>query len=279
MLSHGRWRVALAVVGALVAMTTVAGAGAAEPVRVHAAGSLRAVLAELTSTFTRTSGVPVQVEYGASGLLLRRLAAGAPSDVFLSANLEHPQVLARAGKAGPVVLFARNEICALARRVLGLTPETLPDRLLDPAVRLGTSTPKADPSGDYAWEAFRKAGSVRQGSRERLEAMALQSTGGPSSPPPPPARSVYGLLLERGEADVFLTYCTNTAQAVREVPGLESIPLPAALRVGADYGLTVLAGAPESAYRFALFVLSPAGQGILEHAGFTAPGRPRPAGS
>ena len=29
--------------------------------------------------------------------------------------------------------------------------------LLDPQWKLGTSTPKADPSGDYAWEVFRRA--------------------------------------------------------------------------------------------------------------------------
>jgi ABC-type molybdate transport system substrate-binding protein len=42
---------------------------------------------------------------------------------------------------------------------------------------------------------------------------------------------------------------------------------------------TAIPPAQESAYRFALFVLSPAGQDILEHAGFTAPARTRPAGS
>jgi molybdate transport system substrate-binding protein len=36
---------------------------------------------------------------------------------------------------------------------LGVTPTSLLDRMLDSSVKLGTSTPKADPSGDYAWEA------------------------------------------------------------------------------------------------------------------------------
>jgi len=63
-----------------------------------------------------------------------------------------PLALQAAGKAGPVVLFARNRLCALVRPDLDVTSETLLSAMLDPAVRLGTAPPKADPSGDYAWE-------------------------------------------------------------------------------------------------------------------------------
>src|SRR5262249_44475838 len=159
-------------------------------------------------------------------------------------NMEHPEALARAGRAGPVVRFARNRLCALARPELGLTTETVLERMLDPAVTLGTSTPRADPAGDYAWGVFQRAAAIRAGSQARLEAKARQLVGGPTSPRPPPDRSVYGQLLAERQADLFLTYCTNAAQAVREVPGLVVVALPPALAVGADYGLTTLAGAP-----------------------------------
>jgi len=56
------------------------------------------------------------------------------------------------------------------------------------------------------------------------------------------------------------------------VPGLQVVDLPEALAVRTDAGLTVLHGSPTAAYRFALFVLSQAGQGILAQFGFTAPG-------
>ena len=42
---------------------------------------------------------------------------------------------------------------------------------------------------------------------------------------------------------MFLTYCTNAALAVRELPSLQVVALPAPLAVGADYGLTVLTAA------------------------------------
>ena len=88
--------------------------------------------------------------------------------------------------------------------------------MLDPAVKLGTSTPKADPSGDYAFELFERV--ERSGARRPggplLADKALQLTGGPNSPPPPAGRNVYGMLVATGQADVFLTYCTNAVVAV-----------------------------------------------------------------
>jgi ABC-type molybdate transport system substrate-binding protein len=74
---------------------------------------------------------------------------------------------------------------------------------------------------------------------------------------------------------VFLTYCTNAAQAVREAPSLQVVALPAALAVGAEYGLTVLAGAhAERAGRLVSFILPPEGQAILARHGFAAPTPP-----
>jgi molybdate transport system substrate-binding protein len=249
--------------------------GQGDRVRLHAAGSLRAALTEVARDFTAASGVRVDLVFGASGLLRERLERGEPGDVFASANMEHPEALARAGKAGPVVLFARNRLCALARPEVRVTEGTLLDRMLDPAVTLGTSTPRADPSGDYAREVFRRAEALRPGSHARLEARARRLVGGPTSSPPPADRSVYVQLLVAGEADVFLTYCTNAAQAVRELPSLRVVPLRAPLAVGADYGLTVLTAAhAERAGRLVSFILSPEGQAILTRHGFAAPTGP-----
>ncbi|MGC2199549.1 MAG: substrate-binding domain-containing protein [Stellaceae bacterium] len=83
------------------------------------------------------------------------------------------------------------------------------------------------------------------------------------------------MLIERGAADIFLTYCTGARAAQKESPWHQMIALPDALAVGADYGLTVITGAPRSAYRFALFILSPEGQQILDRYGFAAPNLPQ----
>ena len=43
---------------------------------------------------------------------------------------------------------------------------------------IAPSTPKADPSGDYAFELFRKAEAIKPGAQTALEKKALQLTGG-----------------------------------------------------------------------------------------------------
>ena len=241
---------------------------------VFAAGSLRGPLTEAARAFEATAaGVPVVLSFGASGLLRDRINAGADVQVFASANMAHPQSLSAAGSFGATQVFTRNALCAVVRPGLVVTPDTLVATLLRPDVKLGTSTPKADPSGDYAFEMFERierTGAGPAGSGKALAAKALQLTGGPTSPPPPPDRNVYGVLVADGQADVFITYCTNAVVARKEQPGLQVVDVPAAINVAADYGLAVRKEATPAAQAFAAYLLSPAGQAILRKAGFGA---------
>jgi molybdate transport system substrate-binding protein len=242
-------------------------------VRLYAAGSLRAALTEVIAAFEKAQSVKVEPTFGASGLLRERLASGEQGDLFASADVGQPLALQSAGKAGPVVLFARNRLCALVRPNLAVTSETLLTTMLDPTVRLGTSTPKADPSGDYAWEVFRRAEAVRPGSRERLEAKVIKLTGDPAMPQPPPDRNVYAWHVAENRADLFLGYCTNAKAFKNELPDGRVVELPPELSIGAEYGLTVLeaAAAPRTAAALALYILSNDGQRVLHEHGFDAP--------
>jgi ABC-type molybdate transport system substrate-binding protein len=262
-------RLSVALAALAIMMTP---AMAEETVLLHAAGSLRAALTDVAKAFEATGLGKVQAKFGASGLLKDEIAGGAKAEVFASANMEHPLALAAEKRSGPVALFARNRLCALARPGLEATQAALLDRMLDPQTKLGTSTPKADPSGDYAWEVFRRAEKLHPGAFAILENKALQLTGGPSSPPALQGRSIYGDLIAQGAADVFLTYCTNALAAQKENPTQQIVQLPDTLAVGADYGLTVMNGASVPAYQFALFILSAEGQRMLAKHGFAAPG-------
>jgi molybdate transport system substrate-binding protein len=262
-------RLSVALAALAIMMTP---AMAEETVLLHAAGSLRAALTDVAKAFEATGLGKVQAKFGASGLLKDEIAGGAKAEVFASANMEHPLALAAEKRSGPVALFARNRLCALARPGLEVTQAALLDRMLDPQTKLGTSTPKADPSGDYAWEVFRRAEKLHPGAFAILEKKALQLTGGPSSPPALQGRSIYGDLIAQGAADVFLTYCTNALAAQKENPTQQIVQLPDTLAVGADYGLTVMNGASVPAYQFALFILSAEGQRMLAKHGFAAPG-------
>src|SRR6516165_6836695 len=261
-------------VGALTLLmyAMIGSATAAETITVYAAGSLKSALTDLAEIYESATGNTVSTRYGASGLLKDEISNGAKADVFASANMEHPQALHEQNKSGPVIRFARNTLCALVKPGPKVDSANLLEYMLDPGVKLGTSTPKADPSGDYALEVFRKADAIRPGAQAALENKALQLTGGAGSETPPVGRTAYGWHVAEGRADIFLTYCTNAVVAQEENPGQQIVSLPDNLAVGADYGLTVLSGSSPLAQQFTDFIMSPDGQAILTKHGFT-PGK------
>ena len=246
-------------------------AAGADPVQVYAAGSLRDALTEIARDHEARTGQKVVLTFAASGLLRERIEQGAPAQVFASADTKHPQRLANQGQWQAPVVFTRNTLCALAQGTVAVTPDTLLSTMLQPQVRLGISTPKADPAGDYAWALFQKADALQAGATARLETKALQLTGGAQSAQAPAGRNTYAWVMEQNRADVFLTYCTNAVAARAEVPSLQVVAVPEALQVGAAYGLTVRAGAPAQAQAFAQAVLQPPAQAVFRRLGFAAP--------
>lgn len=241
------------------------------PIELRAAGSLKAAMSDIIAAYQAQSQMSVVAQYAPSGLLLKRIQEGEKVDIFASANMKHPQALVDSGQGEAVQMFARNQLCAVAQDTVQVTSSTLLDTLLDPKIKVGTSTPKADPAGDYAWAVFAKAEAVKPNAKAALETKALQLTGGPESVKPPKDRNPYGWVMENKQADIFLTYCTNAVLAKKEVPSLQIIDLPQELAVGADYGLLVLQGANTAAKPLAEFILSTKGQAILSRYGFQPP--------
>ncbi|MCZ8250935.1 MAG: molybdate ABC transporter substrate-binding protein [Hylemonella sp.] len=241
------------------------------PLQVYAAGSLREALTAIAADYEARTGQKVVLSFGASGLLRERIEKGEGAQVFASADTDHPQRLAARGGWQVPQVFTRNSLCALTAAHVAATPSTLLQTMLRSDVRVGTSTPKADPSGDYAWALFRKADAVQPGAYAVLDAKALKLTGGADSPKPPPGRGTYAWVMDQGQADVFLTYCTNAVAAQKDVPRLKIVQVPPELQVGAAYGLTVRDGAPAAARDFARYLLSEAGQAPLQRLGFGRP--------
>ena len=277
---HSVWGVSSLMLGVMVlsgcatqqaATPAQPAAAVGDPVQVYAAGSLRDALTEIARDHEARTGQKVVLTFAASGLLRERIEQGAPAQVFASADTKHPQRLANQGQWQAPVVFTRNTLCAAAQGTVAVTSDTLLSTILQPQVRLGISTPKADPAGDYAWALFQKADALQPGATARLEAKALQLTGGANSAQAPAGRNTYAWVMEQNRADVFLTYCTNAVAARAEVPSLQVVAVPEALQVGAAYGLTVRAGAPAQAQAFAQAVLQPPAQAVLRRLGFAAP--------
>lgn len=240
-----------------------------EPIRVYAAGSLTGALTAVARLYTQQTGERVETEFGPAGLMRERIERGEKADVFASANMEHPQSLADRGLATPPVVMARNRFCARALPAFGLTTANFFERLMDPAVQLGTSTPKADPGGDYAWMLFAKAEKLRPGAQATLEAKAQQLVGGTNNPPVPAGQNAMQYFFAQKKVDISLGYCSS--RQTTPDPAFSLVELPAELAITANYGLSVLNTRPaqrEAALRFALFVLSPPAQSLLAQYGF-----------
>lgn len=264
--------ISLALAGCASTGKTPVLADAPGPVlQVYAAGSLRGALTAIAGEYQARSGQKIAFTFGPSGLLRERIEKGEPAQLFASADTEHPQRLAARGGWQTASVFVRNGLCALTSERVVTTPATLLDTLLRPEVRVGASTPKSDPSGDYTWALFRKAEGLRAGAYARLDAKTLKLAGGADSPKPPDGISAYGWLMDQGRADVFLTYCTNAVAAQKEVPRLKVVQVPPELQVAAAYGLTLRTGASPAASAFAQALLAAPAQAVFQRFGFAPP--------
>jgi molybdate transport system substrate-binding protein len=239
----------------------------ADTLTVTAAGSLRAAITDLLAHFPRHSDDVSTPEFGASGLMRQKIESGAQVDVFASADVEQPHKLAEGHPERLVILFARNSMCALSRPDLGLSQTNLLDRLLDPAVRIATSTPGSDPLGTYSWQVFARADAVKPGARATLEGKAKILVGGGEKTPPLVAGkgAIEGIFLSK-QADVMLIYCSAVAGIQKELPTLTSVKLPPNLSVQPADGLIILDDKPV-ALRFVAYVMSEEGQATLQRHG------------
>jgi molybdate transport system substrate-binding protein len=248
-----------------ISIAAIVRAHAGDPVRIYAAGSLSGVMPELIAASGLPPGAVAPPVFGPAGVLRSRLMAGEHADLFASADLAQPEAVAT-GKSALVVPFARNRMCVVAPAKLGLTKDNLLDRLLSSDTRLATSTPGADPGGDYARAVFKRADTIRPGAEATLTQKSLLLLGGPGSMSPQSGHSPAATIFLGNHADALLYYCSGTAAVAREVPGMVSTPVPDTLEVGPVYGLAVFSDQPD-ANRLALFILSENGQAIIAKGG------------
>jgi molybdenum ABC transporter molybdate-binding protein len=251
----------------VLALMQSAGAHAAGlPPVVYAAGSLRSGLDEIVAHFASRTGISFDVSYQPSGKLRKDIESGARPEAFASAAIAHTDALFREGYLRNSVTFARNNMCLLAAPGVDLGQGSLLSKMLDPALRLGTSTPQVDPAGDYAWQVFHKAEALQSGAYDQLNLKAMQLLGNPAIPAQA-TRSIAQLLRDR-QVDLFLTYCSYAEKTAAEVPGVTWRKLDEDLNVETSYGIGALSFADDRADRFINFILSMEGQKILARHGF-----------
>ncbi len=152
-----RWAAVLMAIGCLLAWRPIM----ADEVRVAAASDLAYCLEELHAALQRKfPALEIRHSSGSSGNFFAQIKAGAPFDVFLSADVDYPRALVAAGLAdgnsltpyalGRIVLWSRDDRLAVQQ---GLA------MLRAPGIRkIAIANPEHAPYGRAAREALQQSG-------------------------------------------------------------------------------------------------------------------------
>lgn len=236
-----------AVVFAAACVTlTACGADDGETVAVFAAASLADAFGEIATAFEAANpGVDVGLSHTASSSLREQVLAGAPADVFASADTSNMDVVVESGIADRATPFATNRLRLVVPSGNPADVTTLAD-LADPDLLIGLCAAEA-PCGRFGREALASAGVTP----------AIDTNE-------PDVRSLL-TKIEAGELDAGIVYVTDVIAAGDVVEGID---IPDEHDVVAVYPIAALT---DEGDEFVAFVLSDAGQGILRAHGFGAP--------
>jgi len=135
-------------------------------ISVAAAADLTFTLADIAKEYEAKTHNKLKITYGSSGNFFSQIQNGAPFDVFLSADLEHPRKLQAAGliESGTLYRYAIGEIAIWSPAELDLQPgKKMWNTLLDPRVqKIAVANPAHAPYGSAAITALKKAGIYEQ---------------------------------------------------------------------------------------------------------------------
>lgn len=240
-----------------IAFAAATGVAFAADLTVSAAASLTNAFKEITQSYQmQYPDARVALNFGASGALLQQMAKGAPVDVFASADQE---TMDMAEKQGLVAAsdrrdFVRNALVLIEPVDSKLAIRRLEDLGQSGIKRVAIGNPASVPVGRYTRHALEAA---KLWTMVQAKAISTQNV----------RQSLD--YVARGEVDAGFVYATDAAimrdriRVALEVPLAVAISYPIAKTSGSTNG--------EEAKRFVGFVLSPAGQAILNKYGFRKP--------
>lgn len=237
----------LVVLGGVVA-ALLAGCGRDAPdksITVFAAASLTDAFTEVGAAFEAANpGTTVAFSFAGSSALREQILAGAPADVFASANASNMDRVVDADAAGEPVDFATNvlQIAVSPGNEAGVTGL---DDFADAELLIGLCAEEV-PCGDFGREVLANAGVTPQIDTNEPDVRSLLTK------------------IQAGELDAGIVYLTDVRAAGDAIAGIE---IPAAQNVVATYPIAT-ASDSDVAEAFVAFVLSDVGHAILESYGF-----------
>jgi molybdate transport system substrate-binding protein len=243
---------------------------AADPVVVFAAASLKNALDDATAGWAKDTGKTVRISYAGSNALAKQIEAGAPADLFISADQAWMDYAEKVGsvRPGSRVDLLRNALVLIATGPKNVSSD--PQVALAPDLgstltrilgggKLAMATIDAVPAGKYG-----KAALETLGAWDLVKGQVAQAEN---------VRACL-LLVARGEAPLGIVYATDAAaepgvHVVATFPSDSHPPIvyPAAL---------VKDSRNPDAAALLTYLRSPGARGSFERQGFAVIGKPDP---
>lgn len=241
---------AINMVTTLFCMLIMATPALAGDINLSVAASLKEVINELSDSFAKKHpGVKFLKNFGASGALAKQIESGAPVDILIAANLEWMDYLKnkKLVDTASIGTFTYNTLV-----FAGAPGKASSMQDLIKLERIAIGSPKSVPAGEYATEAFKKAGIARQ-----LEKKLVM------------ARDVRECLMyaERGEVDGAFIYKTDALQA-KQAKILFTVPQELYPRVTYPMALTVAGTKNKDAAAFFTYLHGDEAKSVLTKYGF-----------
>lgn len=191
------------------------GGGSARPsLTVFAAASTSNAMTDIARLYESTRGARVVMSFGASSTLARQIGAGAPVDLYLSADQTWTDHLAETGQIEPESRrnLLKNELVLIAPADSAIRVSITPDLDITEAFaeveHVAVADPAHVPAGRYAQQALQSLGWWTA-----LESRLI------------PAQDVRAALrlIEIGEAEIGIVYTSDAASSSR-VRTLDTFP-------------------------------------------------------
>ena len=253
-------RAALLAIAAALAVSLAAFTACAEKnnsIVVFAAASLRNALNEIDAVYEAETGQKVTVSYAASSALAKQIEAGAPADIFISADIAWMDYAAAKNLIKPETRgnLVGNDLVLIAPADSTMTAKIAPNFPLSATLgggRLAMANPDSVPAGKYG--------------KASLMALGVWDSVANKIAPAEDVRAALS-FVSRGEAPLGIVYRTDAA-AEPKVKILDVFPESSHPPIVYPIAVTAASANP-AAVDYLAFLRSPAAVAAFAKQGFS----------